>query len=236
MSATNVWAKADILVFAAASMKNALEVAGEKFEKKCKCKLVFSFAGSGLLARQIEAGAPADIYISADLKWMNWLIGKEVISAGTQIVIAENRLIVAVGREREIRERASLADALGRGRIAMANPFSVPAGRYGKAALEAEGLFDKIGGQLVYGENVRISLALAARGDVDSAIVYQSDLLVEPRVKMAYLFDKDTHAPIVYPAAQVRESYKGGEFLQFLQTESAQQIFVKFGFTVPGND
>jgi molybdate transport system substrate-binding protein len=233
-----------LLVFAAASMKNVLEEIGQKYETQCGCKMAFSFAGSGTLARQIEAGAPADIFISADLRWMDWLEQKNAIKPGLQRMIAGNVLIVAAaagGQSPKSNTAANeakrdLAELLKRGRIAMANPDSVPAGRYGKQALKNLGLWHDVSSRLVFGENVRVSLLLAARGNVAAAIVYRSDALIEPRVKIAHSFASGVHDPIAYPASLVKSSVEGEEFLEFLSSRPARLIFRKFGFTAGAND
>jgi len=228
---TQSFAKDRILVFAAASMKNVLEVIGDEFENKCACNVVFSFAGSGTLARQIEAGAPADMLISANVEWMDWLRARNVVGAEQIKSIAANRLIVAVGRDRKTSVSIKPDQILSHGRIAMADPVSVPAGKYGRQALESIGIWERVKKQLVFGENVRVSLALVARGDVVSAIVYRSDLLVEPRVKLGYLFDTKTHAPIEYLAAIIKRNGPGEKFWNFLHSAQAASIFMKFGFT-----
>lgn len=230
------FAKDRVLVFGAASMKNVLEVIGGEFEKKCACKVVFSFAGSGTLARQIEAGAPADVFISANVEWMEWLKARNAVGVDAIRSVAANRLVVAVERDRQISTPVKPDQILGQGRIAMADPVSVPAGKYGRQALEKIGLWKRVEKQLVFGENVRVSLALVARGDVTSAIVYRSDLLVEPRVKLAYLFEAKTHAPIKYLAAIVKRNGPGEKFWKFLRSAKAANIFLKFGFTAADHD
>lgn len=235
-SITGLGAKQRLLIFAAASMKNVLEEIGREFQAKCDCDVVFSFAGSGILARQIEAGAPADIFISADMEWMDWLREREAVVAGSISVIASNRLVVVTNTDREPGDGMELGKVLGSGRIAMADPVSVPAGRYGKQALQSLRLWKVLTKQLVFGENVRISLALAARGDVDTAIVYRSDLQIEPRVKLAYLFDMDTHEPITYPAARISSGKLGAGFMEYLQAGSVAKIFSRFGFSVAADD
>ncbi|MCF6322408.1 MAG: molybdate ABC transporter substrate-binding protein [Rhizobiaceae bacterium] len=234
--AANGQSKPRVLVFAAASMKNVLDMLGAEFAKTCECSLVLSLASSGTLARQIEAGAPADVFISADLEWMEWLANKEIIEADAQKVIAKNRLIVVLSVDEEKMPSGNVADLLSVGRIAIANPTSVPAGRYARQALQKLGLWEKVSSRLVLGENVRISLSLAARGDVKTAIVYQSDLVIEPRVKLAYMFSEDSHQPIVYPAALIGRNTKAEEFLKFLGSSKAIAIFQKFGFTAVRDD
>lgn len=233
-----VQAKGRVLIFAAASMKNVLETIGAKFETNCDCKTVFSFAGSGTLARQIDAGAPADVYISADVKWLDWLNERDGLEIKGQGIIARNRLVVTISVDRPegiVSDKAELLALLGKGRIAMGNPVSVPAGRYGKQALISTDLWDDVSSQLVFGENVRISLGLAARGDVDAAIVYQSDVSAEPRVKVVYRFAADTHEKILYPAAVVRSNVLANKFLAFLKSADAHQIFLQFGFAGEAN-
>jgi len=228
--------KTRVLVFAAASMKNVLEVLGEEYERDCQCSVVLSLASSGTLARQIEAGAPADIFISADLEWMEWLANRNTIEAEGQKVIAKNRLIIVESVDRQNSAPREAAEILSKGRIAIANPTSVPAGRYARQALQRLGLWEKYSSRMVFGENVRVSLSLAARGDVGTAIVYQSDLFVEPRVKLAYVFEEGSHQPIVYPAVVVGTGAKAEEFLTFLSSSPAKRIFEKFGFTAVGDD
>jgi len=235
-TAASAQVKQRVLVFAAASMKNVLEVVGAEFELECNCSVVLSLASSGTLARQIEAGAPADIFISADLEWMEWLADKNAIDANKQKFIARNRLIVVESVDKEDSESADVAEILRKGRIAIANPTSVPAGRYARQALQKLGLWEKYSGRMVLGENVRISLSLAARGDVETAIVYQSDLVIEPRVKLAYMFSEDSHQPILYPAVVVRINAKAEEFFAFLGSAKAKSIFQKFGFSAVGDD
>ncbi|MCP4184741.1 MAG: molybdate ABC transporter substrate-binding protein [Hyphomicrobiales bacterium] len=245
-SQPSAFAQSRLLVFAAASLKNVLEKAGTEFEQQCHCTIVFSFAASGTLARQIEAGAPADIFVSADTKWMGWLRGNGTIRSETIQVIAGNRLVVAVSNN------AGLADAetatpvkigkiLDAGRIAMAETRSVPAGRYGKQALETLGLWHKLSGKIVYNENVRVSLSLVARQDVNAAIVYFSDAKIEPRVKIAHIFKESSHDKILYPAGLVTTTIKptdikATEFMDYLTSKPARDIFKQFGFTAGSDD
>ncbi len=234
-SAATANTQSRLLVFAAASMKNALEVIGRDYELICKCKIIFSFAGSGTLARQIMAGAPADLYISADMDWMEWLEDKSAILANSRKIIAQNRLVIAVAKNANLpASPLNIAALLDNKRIAMANPEYVPAGRYGKQALEKLQLWRTVSSQLVYGENVRVSLSLVARGDVGAAIVYFSDAQIEARVRVAYLFDKDDHQQIAYPAGLVKGNIAagniGGKFLQYLTSGNAREVFQDFGF------
>ena len=248
---SNVKARERLLIFAAASLKNALEVAGGEFQRDCDCVVVFSFAGTPTLARQINAGAPADIFISADLKWMDWLEKPKAILPQSRQIIAGNRLVVAVSADlsgasnnsdqaktadNSVLSVLQLAELLKGHRIAMAHPDYVPAGRYGRQALEKLNLWAQLSNRVVFGENVRLSLALVARGDVGAAIVYHSDARIEPRVKIAYLFASDSHEPIIYPAALVKNNALGTKFMQFLKSERMHQIFADFGFSVRGDE
>jgi molybdate transport system substrate-binding protein len=234
-------AQSRLLVFAAASLKNVLEKAGREFEQKCHCTVVFSFAASSTLARQIEAGAPADIFVSADTNWMGWLRSNGSIRSETIQVIAGNRLVVAVSNnasltDADIATPAKISKTLDAGRIAMAEARSVPAGRYGKQALQTLGLWHKLSGKIVYGENVRVSLSLVARQDVNAAIVYFSDAIIEPRVKIAYIFEESSHDKILYPAGLVKTTVRGTEFMNYLTSPPAQHFFRQFGFTAGSND
>ena len=246
-------AQSRLLVFAAASLSNVMQETGKEFEKQCRCEVTFSFAGSGTLARQIDAGAPADIFVSADTIWMDWLRNKGAMHEETIQVIAGNRLVVAVSNKTaQANDENSTAEIvsqlLNANRIAMAEPHSVPAGRYSKQALERLGLWQKLSKKFVYGENVRVSLSLAARGDVDTAIIYLSDAKIEPRVKIAYVFKKNSHDKVLYPAGLVKATVKAKtvtnaktnlkaiEFMNYLTSQPAQQIFQRFGFTGSTDD
>ncbi len=239
-------AQSRLLVFAAASLKNVLEKAGSKFEQQCHCTVVFSFAASGTLARQIEAGAPADIFVSADTKWMGWLRNNDSIRSETIQVIAGNRLVVAVSdnaglTDAETARPVKITKILDVGRIAMAEARSVPAGRYGKQALETLGLWQKLSGKIVYNENVRVSLSLVARQDVNAAIVYFSDAKIEPRVKIAHIFKESSHDKILYPAGLVKTTVratdvKATDFMDYLTSQPAQDVFKQFGFTAGSDD
>ena len=245
----NASAERRLLVFASASMKEALDAIAVDFESRCECQIVISYAGSGTLARQIEAGAPAGIFISADQLWMDWLQDKNAFVQNSRRIIAQNRLVVALSNQTKSPQNTDLdgietiensADRLAKmlqsGRIAMGDPDFVPAGRYAKQALEKLGLWQQLSGRLVFGENVRVPLSLVARGDVNAAIIYRSDVKVDPRVRAAYTFAVDSHIPIFYPAALVKNSVVGEQFLEFLASGNARQIFLKFGFTIDSND
>lgn len=228
-----------ILVFAAASMKNALDEAAKKWTEKSKVEVKSSYAASSALAKQIEAGAPADIFISADLDWMNYVEGKKLIKAGTRSNLLGNSIVLIANKDWskgdvKVANGFPLAKLLGDGRLSMADTATVPAGKYGKAALEKLGAWDSVSGKLAQAENVRAALALVGRGEAPLGIVYKTDAAADPNVKIIGVFPDDSHKPIVYPAAQIETSKnaKAGELLKYLASPEAKTIFEKHGFTV----
>ncbi len=216
------------LVFAAASLRDVLEAAGNVHEASCDCEIVFSFAGSSVLARQIDAGAPAALFISANQDWVSWLVERGRVEPHSVSPVAGNRLVIAVNQTVASTD-GSLA-ILTSGKFAMGDPVGVPAGIYAKAALERLGLWKQVNSNAVFSENVRVSLSSVARGDLPAGIVYQSDLLVEPRVSAYYRFEADTHPPIQYVAAKPSAA-GAGSFMEFLISPAGQNLFSKFGFT-----
>jgi len=228
-------AKNRITVFAAASMKGAVEAVSELYERQCDCTIVTSFGGSAILARQLFHGTPADIFISADDDWMKWLAKRNSIQIETSRNIAANRLVVAVGTDtdKNTDKNTDWGNLVTQSRIAIGDPRSVPAGRYAKAALQHAGLWVKVESRAVRTENVRVALALVARGEVAAAIVYASDLRVEPRVKSVHMFPSSAHPPIRYPAALVSNARSHSkDFLDFLGSSAAKSVFNDFGFKV----
>lgn len=221
-----------VLVFAAASLKDALEDIAISFEQQTGHPLVLSFAGTSILARQIERGAPADVFISADQQWMDWLTERGLV--GRQIVVARNQLVVAV--RRDFKASQNLAKLLAGGPVALANPASVPAGRYARQALGKMGLWTEVARTAIRTENVRLALALVVRGEVDVAITYASDVAATADIRVAFVFASSDHAPIVYPASQLNSENKVATvLLAFLSTPRAVALFVKNGFQPPGN-
>lgn len=219
-----------LVVFAAASMKEAVVEIAKNYENICKCSVVLSVGGTGMLARQVAEGAPADIFISADQKWMEYLSKKEAIDQESIRPIASNQLVIAVAKSQA--ESENPLQLLDHDRFAMADPGSVPAGRYAKQALENLGEWEAFRHNAVQTENVRIALTMAARGDVTSAIVYASDLLVEPRVKAAFQFAPELHSEILYLAAITKSADTGARaFIEYLQSQPAQTILQNFGFS-----
>ncbi|HWA41902.1 MAG TPA: molybdate ABC transporter substrate-binding protein [Hypericibacter adhaerens] len=231
------WA-ADTVVFAAASLKNALDAAAKDYEAKTGHKIAISYAGSSALAKQIEQGAPADIFISADLDWMDYLAGKKLIADDTRRNLLGNTLVLVAPADSSVSIKIApgfdLAKALGDGRLAMADPASVPAGKYGKAALEKLGVWDSVKDKVAQAENVRAALAFIAQGEAPLGIVYQTDATAEPKVKVVDTFPADTHPPIIYPVALTASSTSpdAKAFLDYLGSEEARKAFEGQGFQV----
>ncbi|MEO0329471.1 MAG: molybdate ABC transporter substrate-binding protein [Pseudomonadota bacterium] len=220
-----VQASERILVFAAASLRDVLLEVGEVYEAQCDCSVTFSFAASSTLARQIEAGAPADIYISANQTWVDRLVVRQLINEVDVLKIAGNRLVIASAAK-----TGDSFNILLRDRFAMADPKSVPAGIYAKQALEHIGLWERAVANAVFTSNVRLALASIARGDLLSGIVYQSDLEVEPQLHAHYVFPATAHAAIRYYAAPIAKTVQAKGFAEFLTSPSIQKEFLRFGF------
>ena len=192
-------------MFAAASLKNALDAVNAQWTKETGKKAVISYASSSALAKQIEQGAPAQMFISADLDWMDYLAAKSLIKPDTRSNLLGNRIVLIAPKDKaqpvEIKPGFDLAKLLGDGRLAMANVDAVPAGKYGKAALEKLGLWAGVSGKIAQAENVRAALLLVSRGEAPAGIVYQTDAAADPNVKIIGTFPEDTHPPIIYPIA-----------------------------------
>ncbi|HWG81249.1 MAG TPA: molybdate ABC transporter substrate-binding protein [Stellaceae bacterium] len=228
----------DVLVFAAASLKNAMDDAVSAFEKTGGDKVRVSYGASSALAKQIEAAAPADMFVSADLAWMDYLQQRSLIQPQTRKSFLGNRLVMVEPAtsdlEIDIAPNFPLAKLLGGGRLAMADPDAVPAGKYGKAALETLGVWRSVEGKLARAENVRAALFFVARGEAPLGIVYQTDAAAENGVRIAGVFPESTHKPIVYPIALTSSSKNpaAAKFLAFLESPAAKPLFERQGFTV----
>lgn len=228
-AATMAQAAEKVTVFAAASMKDVIEEAAKQFKAKDGTEVVASFASSSVLAKQIEAGAPAQIFISADLDWMDYAEKANVIDKASRKVIAGNALVIATQKDTPKGEAKEL---LGAGRFSMGDPSNVPAGKYGKAALEKINLWSEVEKNAVFAENVRVALQYVSRGEVKAAIVYASDRLAAPELVEAYRFPASSHAPILYPAALIEknETDAAKAFLAFLESDAGQAIIKDKGF------
>lgn len=226
-----------VLVFAAASLKNALEEIAGAFRRDTGIEVVVSLAGSPTLARQIENGAPADIFMSADLGWMDYLASRHLIKAASRRNLLGNTLVLIGPRGAApvtIAPHFPLARLLNGGRLAMADTTAVPAGRYGRAALEALDVWPSVANQVAQAENVRAALALVARREAPMGIVYRTDAVAEPLVTVVGMFPETTHPPIVYPAALTASSTStdAAAFLSFLGSPAGRSLFERHGFSV----
>jgi molybdate transport system substrate-binding protein len=225
-----------LTVFAAASLKEAMDAAGEIHAARTGQAARFSYGASSALARQIEQGAPADVFVSADADWMDYLAARRLIVVATRRDLFTNHLalIAAAGSRQTLRIGVHMAifRALGGGRLAMAGA-DVPAGRYGRAALAGLGVWDQVKDHLAPAENVRAALAFVARGETPLGIVYDTDARVEPKVRIVGLFPDWSHPRIVYPGAVVAASrHPGGRaFLDRLEGPAETAVFRRAGFT-----
>jgi molybdate transport system substrate-binding protein len=226
-----------ITVFAAASMKNALDDINATFLKATGTKVTASYAASSALARQIEQGAPADIFASADLEWMDYSAGKKTIKDDTRVNLLGNRLVLVAPTDSKIDSVTlapgfDLAKLIGDGRIATGEVNSVPVGKYAKSALEKLGIWGSVEKRFAMADNVRAALALVARGEAVLGIVYETDAKVEKNVKIVGAFPADSHAPIVYPvAATANARPEAAAYLAFLRSGIAKAVFEQYGFT-----
>ena len=226
-----------ITVFAAASMKNALDDVNAAFTKSTSIKVVASYAASSALIKQIENGAPADVFVSADLDWMDYGTQHKLIKDDTRVNLLGNRLVLIAPKDSKIGNVTiapgfDLAKLAGDGRIVTGDVRAVPVGIYAKAALQKLGLWDSAGPKLAMVGNVRAALVLVARGEAPLGIVYATDAKVEPAVKIIGVFPDDSHDPIIYPAAATVSAKPAAKFhLNFLRSAAARSIFESFGFS-----
>lgn len=226
-----------LTVFAAASMKNALDDVNAAYTKKTNVKVTASYAASSALAKQLEQGAPADAFVSADLKWMDYVAEKKLINAGSRVNLLGNKLVLIAGKDSKlntvtIAKGFDIAKLAGDGRIAVADVKAVPAGLYAKAALENLGAWSAAEPKLAQAENVRATLAYVSRGEAPIGIVYETDAKVDPNVKIIAYFPADSHEPVTYPvAATASAKPQAAQYLQFLRTNEAKAIFEKYGFS-----
>lgn len=226
-----------LTVFAAASMKNALDDIDAAYIAKTGIKIVASYAASSALAKQIEQGAPADIFASADTDWMDYAISKKTIKEPTRVNLLGNSMVLIAPKDSTIDnvtigQGFDLAKLAGDGKIATADVKSVPVGKYAKASLEKLGAWSAAEPKFAMTENVRAALALVARGEAALGIVYSTDAKVEPGVKIVGTFPADSHPPIIYPvAATATARVEAADYLAFLRSSAAKTIFEKYGFT-----
>jgi len=227
-----------VTVFAAASMKNALDAANAEWQKETGNETAVSYAASSALAKQIEAAAPADLFISADLAWMDYVAEKKLIKEDTRSNLLGNRIVLVAPKDKaetvDIKEGFDLAGLVGDGKLAMGAVDSVPAGKYGKAALEKLGVWPSVEGKVAGAESVRAALALVSRGEAPYGIVYQTDAAADPGVAIVGTFPEDSHPPIIYPVAILADSQSpaASAYLDFLKSDKAAPFFTEQGFTV----
>ena len=228
-------AQESVTVFAAASMKNVLDEINAAFGAKPLVKV--SYAASSALMKQIEQGAPADVFISADTDWMDYGSQKKLIKDETRVNLLGNRLVLIAPKDSKL-DAVTIAPGFdipklaGEGRIATGDVRAVPAGKYAKAALEKLGVWSATERKLAMAENVRAALALVARCEAPLGIVYETDARVEPNVKIVGVFPADSHPPIVYPVALTATARPAAvPYLSFLRSQTAKVIFEKYGFS-----
>ena len=225
-------------VFAAASLKNALDAVSQAWKAATGKETRNTYAASSALAKQIEQAAPADACISADLDWMDYLADKKLIKPETRKLLLGNALVLVAAKDSglkvELKQGADLSGALAGGRLAVGDVKAVPAGKYAKDALEKLGLWASVEASLAQSENVRAALALVARGEAKLGIVYATDARAEKQVEVAGVFPEDSHPPIVYPAAVIISSKNpdAEAFVTYLSSPKAQEIFTAQGFTI----
>jgi molybdate transport system substrate-binding protein len=227
--------KTTLVVFAAASLVGALDAVDQGFTAQTHYEVKASYAASSVLAKQIEAGAHVDVFFSADREWMDYLDKRGLLRPGTRRDVLGNSLVLIAPADSSVQLKIgpgfALLTALGSGRLAMADPDSVPAGLYGKEALTKLGVWDQVKARLAPAENVRAALAYVARGETPLGIVYQTDAQAEKHVRLVDVFPEDTHAPIVYPAAVTLSAQpQAAKYLDFLSSEAAREAFTRAGF------
>ncbi|HYE46971.1 MAG TPA: molybdate ABC transporter substrate-binding protein [Caulobacter sp.] len=226
-----------VTIFAAASLETALTVVAARYGRRPGGPLRLSFGASSAMARQVAQGAPADLFVSADQEWMDWLAQRRLVVAGTRSDLLAGQLVLIAPKVSRVSLRIGpgmpLARALGGGRLAIADPTAVPAGRYAKAALSHLKVWPSVERRLAPAENVRIALAYVARGEAPLGIVYATDARAEPRVRVVGAFPASSHPPIRYPAALVRDTPGARAVLGHLSGPEAMAVFAAQGFRRP---
>ncbi len=227
-----------LTAFAAASMKNALDDVNAAYAAKSGVKVTSSYAASSVLAKQLEQGAPADVFISADTAWMDYAIQKKSINEATRVDLLGNKIVLIAPKDSKIGNVSigagfDLAKLAGDSRIATGDVTSVPVGKYAKSALEKLGAWTAAEPKFAMADSVRAALTLVSRGEAGLGIVYETDAKVDPGVKIVGTFPADSHPAIIYPvAATVTAKPDTKAYLDFLRTDPARAIFEKYGFTV----
>ena len=233
------WSQEDITVFAASSLQNALEDVARQYQQKAGRNVRFSFAASSALARQIEQGAPAAIFFSADEQWMDYLAQRKLIAPDTRKALLGNRLVLVVPSPSrvtvDLKPGFDMKALLGAdGRWVTGDPAGVPVGRYAQEALTKLGVWDFAQTRMVRAENVRVALAFVERAEAVAGVVYETDAAISPKVRVAGVFPADSYTPVSYPAAIVagKDSAEARSFLRFLESPEANATFRKYGFSI----
>jgi molybdate transport system substrate-binding protein len=231
--------KQPLTVFAAASLKNALDEVSGNWSKQSGIEVRTSYAASSALAKQIEESAPADLFLSADLQWMDYIEKKNLVRAGTRQSLLGNSLVIVAAKDSKIgnlavNDKLDLAKLLGDGRLSVAGVEAVPAGRYAKAGLTKLGLWAPVEKKLAEAENVRAALALVSRGEAPLGIVYSTDAAADKGVKIVGTFPADSHPAIIYPVAVLNGSKnaQAESYRKYLSSPEAVEVFRKHGFTI----
>ncbi|MCH7336657.1 molybdate ABC transporter substrate-binding protein [Acinetobacter sp. NIPH 2699] len=231
----NVSAADTVTVYAAASLTNAINDLDAIYEQKNKVEVKTSYAGSSTLAKQIEAGAPADVFISADVQWMDYLQNKQLVAEKDRINLLGNRLVVITPKDRPIKikmDKSFDPNTVLRGKLCTGDTKSVPVGKYAKQALTSLGWWEKVEPRLVETEDVRAALNFVARGECQIGIVYATDAAISKDVVVAGVFPENTHPPIIYPVGLTKSNPESVKFYKFLQSGQAKTVFTKYGFSV----
>ena len=230
-------AQDSVTIFAAASLKNAIDDINAAFTRQTGVKTVVSYAATSALMKQIEQGAPADVFLSADLKWMDYGLGKKLVQPAARVDLLGNKLVLIAPKDSKldkvkIAQGFDLAKLAGDGRIALADVKAVPAGRYAKDALESLGAWNAAENKLAMTENVRAALVLVARNEALLGIVYETDAKIDPGVKIVGTFPDGSHAPVTYPVALTSQAKPAAaRYLDFLRSQAAKAVFEQYGFS-----
>ncbi|AIV08915.1 molybdate transporter [Vibrio harveyi] len=228
-------AATELKIYAASSMTNAVNDIAQQFETKYDVTVTPVYGGSSSIARQILNGAPADIFISANTKWMDYLVKSKAVKNDSVTNLVRNSLVLIAPKASTI-EPFDFSDAnawnqaLEGNRLALGNPVSVPAGMYAKESLTNLGVWKKLERQIAPAKNVRLALALVERGEAPLGVVYKTDALLTDKVKVVGEFANDTHADIIYPAAIVKDSTQSEQFFEYLKSDDAKKVFAQYGF------
>ena len=228
----------DVVILAAASLKNALDDASAAWTKETGKATKISYAESSALAKQIEAGIPADLFISADIPWVDYVAERKLIKPASRSDFLGNEIVLIAAKDSKIDLKIDkgfgLRAALGDGRLAMANIDAVPAGKYGKASLESLGVWASVADRVAQAENVRMAMTLVSRGEAPLGVVYRTDAAADPNVKIVGAFPASSHPPIIYPMALLSTSTNpdADAFVAYLKSPAAKPFFERQGFTV----